>query len=172
LLLIISVIIVLKQFPNPLVTVGNSLPLIIKIIGGMLVFGWIWSLTPKIAHEETVIEGFKRTYKRLPKDKAERLLILGSCVVNGLSQELIYRGFVIFYLTTVFPVVPFYIAIVVSSVLFSLRKIYYGWRTILSDMYFGLVMAGFYMVTGSIYLTIGVAIYLILAFWQPEYWVR
>jgi membrane protease YdiL (CAAX protease family) len=72
-------------------------------------------------------------------------------ITAGIVEEIVYRGFVLWYLAQF---MPLWAAVVVSSVAFGLGHSYQGASGALRCGLIGLVFAIFYIVTGSIWLPI------------------
>ncbi len=68
----------------------------------------------------------------------------------GLTEELIYRGFLIFLLGYLFPGLNIYLCIVISALLFGLAHTYQGLSGVIKTGLFGLLLALVYICTGSI----------------------
>jgi hypothetical protein len=69
-------------------------------------------------------------------------------VSAGLGEELLFRGFVFAYLDALVPVVP---ALVLSSALFGMAHAYQGNRGVLQTGLVGLVLGGFFLLSGSLW---------------------
>lgn len=89
----------------------------------------------------------------LPYTKKERWLFAGICVTAGVCEEILFRGFLLFYLQEVFGSAP-WVAIVVSSAIFGLCHVYQGFTGVLTTGVLGAVLAGLYLSSGSLLLPI------------------
>ena len=87
----------------------------------------------------------------LPRTRRHLRHFTGLSVTAGVVEEIVYRGFVIWYLGSF---MPLWAAVVVSSVFFGLGHSYQGLPGVLRTGAVGLVLAVFYIVTGSIWLPI------------------
>ena len=79
-----------------------------------------------------------RHIKILPRSTPEMLVFLGVSVTAGVWEELIYRGFLIWFLL---PYAGLIGAVALSSIVFGLGHLYQGWRGVLSTATLGLVFA-------------------------------
>jgi uncharacterized protein len=70
----------------------------------------------------------------------------------AISEELLYRGFLFCYLALWFPHINRLECALVSSLIFGMGHLYQGWKGILSTGLGGLVLAGFYVLTGNLLL--------------------
>jgi membrane protease YdiL (CAAX protease family) len=89
----------------------------------------------------------------LPVTAAERRSFVGVAVTAGIAEEVVFRGFLLVYLTDVLsmPVGP---AMLVSAVLFGLAHAYQGPVGVLLTGLAGYWLAGLYVLTGSLLLPI------------------
>lgn len=82
-----------------------------------------------------------------PEEKKYWALISTSA---GVLEEVIYRGFLIFLLSSLFPGLSIYLCILISSVLFGLAHTYQGPVGVLKTGIAGLLFALAYVCTGSL----------------------
>jgi len=86
----------------------------------------------------------------LPRTRKERRLFAALAVTAGICEEILFRGFLLFYLQEIFPGFGVVGAVVVSSVVFGLCHFYQGVRGVLGTGAFGAGMAILYMASGSL----------------------
>jgi membrane protease YdiL (CAAX protease family) len=94
----------------------------------------------------------------LPATEQERRLFAAVALTAGIAEEVVFRGFLLVYLTEVFPPITLGAAMVVSSVLFGLAHSYQGPVGVLLTGLAGYWLAGLYVLTGSLLLPIVVHI--------------
>lgn len=87
----------------------------------------------------------------LPRSLRQYRHFFGLSVTAGIAEEIVYRGFVIWYLAQV---MPLWAAVIVSSVVFGLGHSYQGTSGAIRTGVAGLVFAVLYVFTGSIWLPI------------------
>jgi len=87
----------------------------------------------------------------LPHNDRERNYFTAVSLTAGIVEEIVYRGFVIWYFGLVMPI---WWAVVVSSVLFGLGHSYQGVKGAVRCGLAGLGFGAFYVITGSIWLPI------------------
>ncbi len=87
----------------------------------------------------------------LPHTRRDLRHFIGVSLTAGIVEEIVYRGFVLWYLGLF---MPLWAAVVVSSVAFGLGHSYQGAMGALRCGLIGLAFAVFYVVTGSIWLPI------------------
>ena len=87
----------------------------------------------------------------LPHTNRELRSFYGVSITAGIVEEIVYRGFVLWYLALV---MPLWAAVVVSSVAFGLGHSYQGTSGVARVTAVGLAFGVFYVFTGSIWLPI------------------
>ena len=87
----------------------------------------------------------------LPRTPAERRMFVGVALTAGVAEEVVFRGFLLVYLTDVLTV-PLGAAMVVSAALFGLAHSYQGAVGVLLTGLAGYWLAGLYVLTGSLLL--------------------
>jgi membrane protease YdiL (CAAX protease family) len=87
----------------------------------------------------------------LPRNQREHRYFFGLSITAGIVEEIIYRGFVIWYLAQF---MPLWGAVIVSSVFFGLAHCYQGAAGTVRTGLVGLGFGVFYVFTGSIWLPI------------------
>lgn len=87
----------------------------------------------------------------LPTTPAERRWYAAVALTAGLCEEVLYRGFLIYYIVQIAaPFSPLVVAGLLAAVLFGLAHLYQGLRGILSAGLLGLFFVGIYLFTGSL----------------------
>ena len=89
-----------------------------------------------------------RQIKILPRSNGEFALFLGVALVAGIWEELLYRGFLIWFLI---PYANAAGAIYLSSAAFAIGHLYQGWRGIPRAGAVGLIFAAAYVLSGSLW---------------------
>lgn len=84
----------------------------------------------------------------LPHSREELSLFLKLSLTAGICEELLYRGYLIWYLSHWLPVYP---AAALASLLFGIGHVYQGWRGVITTGFVGVFLAAVYLVTGSLY---------------------
>jgi membrane protease YdiL (CAAX protease family) len=107
----------------------------------------------------------------LPISKSERWWFAAVGIGAGLSEELLYRGFLLYYLWVWLPGLDWTQRIIVSSLIFGLAHLYQGWKGVLGTTAYGFCFAWLYAGSGSLLIpmTIHAAVDLrILAILTPK----
>jgi uncharacterized protein len=72
----------------------------------------------------------------------------------GVSEELLYRGFLLYYVSVFLPQINSLERVLLISLVFGLAHIYQGWQGSVAAGIMGLILAGLYLMTGSLILPI------------------
>ncbi|OCA83745.1 CPBP family intramembrane glutamic endopeptidase [Pseudobacillus wudalianchiensis] len=86
----------------------------------------------------------------LPTSKSERNVSIFVAVTAGICEEIIYRGFVIHYLSNWSIEMSTLQIMIISAVIFGFAHIYQGWKGFLLTGLIGFVLARSYLATGSL----------------------
>jgi membrane protease YdiL (CAAX protease family) len=94
----------------------------------------------------------------LPRTPYEFCLWFLISITAGICEEIVFRGFLIAYLGSLFPYlgfqVPLLFTIILTSILFGFAHIYQGWKGALGAAVAGVILACLYLSTGSLILPI------------------
>lgn len=90
---------------------------------------------------------FGRLEPMLPRGASEARAFNALSITAGICEEILYRGYLIAYLKTAIGIWP---AVFLSSVVFGLGHSYQGGTGVIKTGLVGLVMAGLYLVSGSL----------------------
>ncbi len=86
----------------------------------------------------------------LPATSSERRTWVAVALTAGICEELLFRGFLLFYFAHFFPALPQWGAIGISSATFGVAHAYQGGKGVLRTGLLGLVLAFVYVATGSL----------------------
>jgi membrane protease YdiL (CAAX protease family) len=95
--------------------------------------------------------GFEAVKPLMPHSTAELHAFYGLCFTAGIVEELLWRGFLIWYLVQF---VPIWVAALISAVLFGAAHAYQGVASVPKIAMVGLGLAGLYLLSGSLWLPI------------------
>ncbi|HBJ83434.1 MAG TPA: hypothetical protein DDZ88_06080 [Verrucomicrobiales bacterium] len=94
----------------------------------------------------------------VPRDRHERRLWMGLSLTAGLCEEVLYRGFLIWYLNLLLPGVA---AVLLAAIVFGLAHRYLGWKDgVLRATIAGVVLGVAYLVTGTLWVPIALHVIL------------
>jgi len=85
----------------------------------------------------------------LPHSRAELSLFFKLSITAGICEELLYRGYLIWYLSHWFSIYP---AAAIASLLFGIGHVYQGWRGVITTGVVGAFLSAVYLLSGSLYL--------------------
>jgi membrane protease YdiL (CAAX protease family) len=92
----------------------------------------------------------------IPAMARERVWFAGLSLGAGISEELLFRGFLLWYLSFFFPQLNRIQLIVLSSLLFGFCHVYQGWMGIVGTGVMGAVFAWLYLSTASLLLPMAI----------------
>ena len=125
---------------------GLSLGLAVAL-GGLL----LWSGMRLQAKAQKIRNKVKGGVKALlPETPEEQRWLAAVSFGAGISEELLFRGFLFFYLSLWFPHIHSLECVLLTSLIFGMGHLYQGWKGILATGLVGLVMAGLYVLTGNL----------------------
>ena len=84
----------------------------------------------------------------LPSTRADMRVFAFLCLTAGVVEELLFRGFLLWYLNAA---IPLWAAVLVSSVVFGIGHLYQGWSGVFQTGAMALLMAGLYVLAGSLW---------------------
>ncbi|WP_459502674.1 CPBP family intramembrane glutamic endopeptidase [Bacillus sp. C1] len=87
----------------------------------------------------------------LPTNYRESLLWILICMTAGITEELLFRSFMMYYLAQLFPWLSTMGVLMVSSIIFGVAHIYQGWKGVVGTMFLGFLLGWLYITIGSIY---------------------
>ena len=90
----------------------------------------------------------------MPSSRQEKRLYGAVAISAGLTEEILYRGFLTYVLLTSFPALGIWLSIVVAAFLFGLGHLYQGVSGVLRTFILGLILSMVYLATGTLLLCI------------------
>jgi membrane protease YdiL (CAAX protease family) len=97
------------------------------------------------------LEGaFLAPRQMLPVTNEERSLWAVAALSAGICEEILYRGFLLFFLVAIFPQTNIWGAVVLSSLFFGVAHFYQGMRGIVATGIIGFLLAWLYIASGSL----------------------
>jgi len=90
--------------------------------------------------------------KLLPRSKTERKYWVFVSLTAGICEEIIFRGFLFYFLQAVFPNMPILFVVVVSSTVFGIAHAYQGIRGMRNTALVGALHGVLFLATGSLIL--------------------
>jgi uncharacterized protein len=120
------------------------------IVGALAWSGW--RLRPKA--EKIRQKVHDRVGALLPDSRQERVWFGVVSVGAGVSEELVFRGFLLYYLSLYVPQANILERVLLTSLVFGFGHIYQGWMGVVGTGIVGLVLAILYLMTGSLLLPV------------------
>jgi len=123
------------------------------VVVGVIVMGFavLRQRRQALADDDTLarLRGrFRRLEPMLPHSRDELSLFLVLSLTAGICEELLYRGYLIWYLSHWLSIYP---AAALAALLFGIGHVYQGWRGVITTGLVGAFLAAVYLVTGSLY---------------------
>ena len=124
---------------------------VLVVIIGMLVYGWQTIKRTSDQEKMKQVNGLGQMVHFLPHTSRDLLYFFCVSITAGIVEEIVYRGFALWYLGSF---MPLWVAVVVSSIGFGLAHSYLGASGAVRAGSLGLGFAIFYVLTGSVWLPI------------------
>lgn len=145
----------------PLASIGLRLPdpwwpTLLAFIGVGILFSLLLMTYLRLISDEQVRAKLSMQKSRLalPRTRSERLAWVGVSINTGIWEEIVFRGFLPWYVVHHvtffgFPI-PFIWAVIFSLILFSVAHLYQGWGGVLRVGLFGISEVVLYALTGNL----------------------
>jgi membrane protease YdiL (CAAX protease family) len=124
---------------------------VLAVISGLLVWSSL-KLRPKAEKLRAKLDD--KVGALLPDLLQERRWFAAVSVGAGISEELVFRGFLIYYFGAYIPQFNVLEKVLLTSLVFGLAHLYQGRTAIVSTGLMGLALAGLYLMTGSLLLPV------------------
>lgn len=125
--------------------------LLVVGLTALLVFGLYTARRTTGSTRRRQVESLSAILKYLPQTRPELTSFYGLSITAGIVEELVYRGFLFWYLAHAMPV---WLALLTSSAIFGFAHSYQGAGGALRCGLVGLAFGALYVLTGSIWLPI------------------
>lgn len=116
-----------------------------------LVYSWQTARRASESEKSKQLDSIAGVARFVPHSSRELRSFIGVSITAGIVEEIVYRGFVLWYLSLF---MPLWMAVAVSSIAFGLAHSYQGPNGALRAGLVGLAFGVFYVATGSIWLPI------------------
>lgn len=122
------------------------------LVGSAIVIVMVWRQRTQVLRDDEALDGVRAQLRHvepmLPHDRRELRHFYGLSLTAGVCEELLYRGFMIWYLTHFLALIP---AAAVTSVIFGIGHSYQGPRGIALTGLVGAFFAAVYLISGTLY---------------------
>jgi len=156
--LILLVIIAWLRLGRPFSALGLELPIAIR---GLVGFGIDVALAANILHmilfrrlSAAQLDSVRQRFRRmqggriLPQTRGEHLLFIAMAIIGSTCEELVYRGFLIWFFS---PMAGLVCAVLISSIAFGLAHAYLGRLAMVRTGGAGLVLGVAYVLSRSLW---------------------
>jgi membrane protease YdiL (CAAX protease family) len=124
---------------------------LLVLFTGILLFSWRAAKQASAADKAQQTESLGKLVRYLPHTRRELRGFVGVSITAGVVEEIVYRGFIFWYLGQF---MPLWAVVIFSSVAFGVAHSYQGPNGAVRCGLTGLAFGIFYVVTGSIWLPI------------------
>lgn len=123
------------------------------VLAGTVTLAWFWRKATAMSEQERArqLDSLGNLVHFLPRPGREYRYFFGLSVTAGVVEEIVYRGFMLWYLSHF---MPLWAAVLLSSVAFGLGHSYQGSAGGVRTGLVGLAFAVLYVTSGSIWLPI------------------
>jgi hypothetical protein len=151
---VVVLVIILIPISDPLQWLGLTLPSYFGwIILAALLLGIALS-TYLLRRNSRALDAMRRSLEAssilLPATPREFSWYAATAVTAGICEELLYRGFLIRYISVTFPGTDFLIVSILSGVIYGLSRAYQGLKGILQTALMGFSFAIIYFLSGNL----------------------
>ena len=156
-LLVLCIAVLWLTRGRPIAALGLDVPLTPAGKGGLMVaaaatillLAWVMrSLARLDGGKRAKLLAKIEASKVAPRSRSEAAMFVPVSLTAGISEELLYRGFLFWFLV---PAIGLAAAVVASAGIFGLGHLYQGWRGALSTAAVGLVLGTLYALSGSLW---------------------
>jgi len=157
LLLVVCVAVLWWTRGRPFSALGLDLPLtfegemglVVAATSAVVLITYLLSVLPRLDGERRArfLERLSQS-KIAPRTPREALAFAPVALSAGISEELVYRGFLFWFLT---PGIGLTASVAASAVIFGAGHVYQGWRGMASTAGVGLLLGALYAVSGSLW---------------------
>jgi uncharacterized protein len=155
-----SVVLILLLLGTPRTVLGLCAPRSWIVAGGIAIaFGAliVYSSLQARRKAEKIRERYKHSLGTILPDSIEEMrLFVAISFGAGICEEMIFRGFLFYYLGLHLPHVNTLEKVLLTSLFFGLAHLYQGWTGVVKTGFAGVIVAGLYVLTGSVMLPMAV----------------
>jgi membrane protease YdiL (CAAX protease family) len=151
---VVVLAIIVMPFPQPLAWLGLTLPNQVGwIIMAALLLGIglsVWLLKRNPGAMEAMQRNLEASSILLPSTPVERKWYAAAAITAGICEELLYRGFLMRYLPSTFPMLDWLLAAILSGIIYGLSRAYQGFKGIFQTALTGFSFGIVYALSGSL----------------------
>ena len=156
-LLVVCITVLWLTRDRPFAALGLDVPLtpagkaglVVAAAAAILLLAWLTRSLSNLDEEKRAkLLAKLDTAKIAPRSRSEAMLFLPVSLTAGIAEELLYRGYLFWFLV---PASGLVVAVVASAAIFGLGHLYQGWRGTLSTAAVGLILGTLFAVSGSLW---------------------
>ncbi len=122
------------------------------LMGAAIMGIGLWFVRSRVRRDpealERTLHKLGHIERMLPRTPSERRSFRAVALTAGICEELLYRGYLLWYLVRWLDVVP---AVALSSLIFGIGHSYQGVKGIVTTGLVGVLMAAIYLISGSLW---------------------
>lgn len=120
-------------------------------MGFAVIVAFVMAQRGKALEDEEALDRLRHQMRNvermMPRSDLEARWFARLAITAGVCEELLYRGYLLWYLGHWFALLP---AVLIASLVFGVGHVYQGARGVVITTFVGLFMSGIYLLTGSL----------------------
>ncbi|MDR2937393.1 MAG: CPBP family intramembrane metalloprotease [Prevotellaceae bacterium] len=125
-------------------------------LGGVAIAYFLYNIVGVLVSEKFRKKGIKTSssavLNAIPRTKRAKWLFSLLALSAGVCEEIVFRGFFLFLILSIFPELPVWLAALIPIVLFGLAHLYQGLQGVVSTAVVGAIFMCLYLATDSLLL--------------------
>jgi membrane protease YdiL (CAAX protease family) len=151
---VVVLVVILIPITSPLQWIGLTPPSLVGwVILGALVLGIALSIF-LLRRNPGALAAMQRSLQStslwLPTTPRERTWYALTALTAGICEELLYRGFLIRFISLTFPGIDFLIVCILSGIIYGFSRLYQGMRGVMQASMMGFSFAIIYFLSGNL----------------------
>jgi len=121
------------------------------VVSGIALIYFMYQLIASLGNskfiEKQMADSSQGAIGVLPRTKKEKYLFSLLALSAGICEEIIFRGFLVFLVLAIFPSVPIYLVILISTLIFGIAHAYQGLQGVISTGLLAVMFMCLFLVT-------------------------
>jgi membrane protease YdiL (CAAX protease family) len=130
----------------------DGLGLLLGVAASMALALGLWMMRARARRDPEalarLLEGIRNLERILPRTREELRLFYAVSVTAGVCEELLYRGYLLWYFGHGLSIFP---ALAVAAAIFGFGHAYQGWKGVLGTTLVGALLGTVYLLSGSLW---------------------
>ncbi len=156
---VVVLVLIFIPIPQPFQRLGITLPSIygwIILLALLLGIGLsVFLIRRNPASMEAMQRGLEKSSALLPNTPEERKWYALNAITMGICEELLYRGFLIYYIHILLPGVDWILVAIIQGIIYGLSRAYLGGRGVLLNVLNGFSYGIIFFLSGNLLATFG-----------------